>query len=1168
MKKKRLKDNAFLSNFKRLLLIMKLTIVLIFAGLIAASASVYSQATKLSLDLKDVSILEVFKQIEAGSEFVFIYKNEIIDLSKKVNVKVEGSTVDMILDEVFKNLNLKYEIIDKQIVITPARSIPATKPGKVILQEQQKPATKQIRGKVTDAKGEPIPGSTVIVKGTTVGVVTDNDGNFVFQVPLDAKVLSVSFVGYNPTEINIGNQTSFSVALEEMSVGVDDVVVVGYATQKKASVVGAISQVTSEDIVRAGSGSPNLGQSLIGTLPGVAALQTSGDPGNNDPKIYIRGRGTWDNASPLILVDGVERALSDIDVNEVESISVLKDASATAVFGVKGSEGVILITSKRGKLGKPIFSIDASMSTQMVSRVPNKLDSYDQFDFRNKIVEYQLNLVNDVDWASYMPYEMMKNYRSPQPPGYKYLFPNVDWPKETVNPFPLSRRINLNVSGGSDFAKFFGSLSYNYDDDMLKTGTDPMNAGYKTSSAYQRVNFRTNLDMNFSPTTVFSANIYGFLGRKNAGYGSSEANENISAAFYQLPPDAFPIFHEDGSYGYSKDISAINPIRAANSNGLGHTTTTNINTDFALTQKLDFITNGLSAKASVSFDNTFFSRSGIQDGGQARNLYIDPEIINIKPGEDPRQYKEGYLIYQNANQDFDWVPGGLSYEAEGSINAGSTSRRLFYQGQINYDRSFGVHDITALALANRENYASGNMFPRYREDWVGRLTYGYDSRYLFETNFAYNGSEKFGSGYRFGFFPSIAAGWVLSNEPFLKRDWLDKLKVRYSIGKVGNDSGGDRWQYLTYYNLDSGGWTYFGYPQSLQSPEIQYIIGQEGNPDLQWAVSTKQDLGLELAIFKNKFGMNVDLFKEARTGLVLKTDPRYIGSISVPANLGETEVKGYEIEMFHRNTLKNEFSYSVLLSYTGAFDKVIYRQDPPLLDAHQKAEGFPIGLMTRQINVGFVENWDDVFSSPAGQSNRDRTMPGDFRILDFNADGKLDGQDATHYGYSFDRPQHTYNAKFSFDYKGFSLSAQFYGNYNIGRKTDANFYPFRAVTAKNGPVFEEHLDMWEPDNPSGKNKIWRIDAVAEPGFAEYYVLGGDGSFLRLRTAEIAYTFKSDVLKSINASSLRVYLNGNNLLFWSKMLDDREYTDIAGLGETRGNTYPNTRRINLGVAIKF
>lgn len=1138
----------------------------------------YSQSTLLSLNVKDKTIKEIFSEIEEKSEYIFFYYGEVLDLNRKVSINMKDKTIQVILDELFKSTDVEYLIFDRQITITKKAAVRDAG----VLAPQQQSIT--VTGKVVDADNNPMPGVNVWVKGTTRGVVTDIDGNYSMTVNSGATVLVFSFIGYISREVTVGDTRQINITLEEDFKMMEEVIVIGYGTQKKASTVGAIVQTGSEELQRTG-GVVNLGAALTGQLPGVTVVSPLSEPGNDDPEIYIRGKGTWNNAQPLILVDGIERRMNEVDVSEVESVSVLKDASATAVFGVKGAEGVILVTTKRGKAGKPVVSVDANMSTKTISRVAKKLNSYDQFRFRNEVVEYQLNRSSDQRWDSYLPERMLQYYKQPQPNGLQYLFPDVDWADELIKPFPISYRTSINVSGGTEFAKYFGSVTYTFDDDLIKTNADPMNRGYKAQNSYERLNFRTNLDLNMTKTTLFSINLAGWVGAKRNGYGSDFSSANIFRGFTEYSPDQHPTLMPDGSYGYNPDLQTQgrpNPLASANNSGVQTTRHTNLTTDFNLKQNLDFITKGLSAGLTFSYDNTFYTTGGIQDGAQSKRLYISPEAIDIlysvngsyidengnfyvKEGYRLEDYMQGDIFNTADNHDYDWSKGRPLYNAETSSDSRKLMRRTFYQAQVNYGRTFGRHEVGSLALVNREQYAEGSMFPRYREDWVGRVTYNYDNRYFFESNFAYNGSEKFGTGYRFGFFPSVAAGWMLTEESFMKHiDWLNKLKMRYSIGKIGNDSfDAPRWAYQTNWALGTDR-TFFGYPARSVSPYYQYFESGVGNPDLHWETAVKQNLGVEIGTFKNRISLNADLFIDRRQDIFLVGNNRsistYFGQSAASGNIGKTEVKGYELELSLRNTFANALHTFLTLTYTGAFDKVVYMEDPPLLPDYQKKAGFPIGQITTTIDAGYLNNWDAVYSAPGYASGNSTRMPGDYRILDFNGNGNLDGSDAAPYSYPQDRPQNTYGFNLGGEYKGFNLMVQFYGVYNVTRQYSWHVYPF-GNTLRTGPVLEEFAyNSWTPNNTDAKYRAMLIYMQGSQNLGSFTYV--DGSFLRLKTAEIGYTMKKLKGNVLGVSSVKFFLNGNNLFLWSKMVDDREGRS------TSDPVYPLIRRFNLGINVKF
>jgi len=1145
---------------------MKVTCVLLLTTFLQIRAATYAQ--NVSLTAENASLSEVLTEILKQTGFNFFYNNVSIKDVKSITIAVKNKDLKYVLDQCFAGQPLQYSIKNKTILIT-------RKPEKSVSEIKRI----DVSGKVTDEKGEPLPGVSIRVKNGTSVTISDVDGNYRIPVSDNAAVLVFSFIGFEIQEVPVNGKIEINISLQPQVSGLNEVVVVGYGQQKKASVVGSIVQVKGEDLERTG-GLTNIGLALTGQLPGVTIVQNSGEPGREDPQIFIRSMGTWNNSQPLILVDGVERKMGDIDMSEVENVSVLKDASSTSVFGVKGAQGVILITTKRGKIGKPVISFNANATTKTVSRIADKLNSYDQFEFRNQAIEYQLNRPTAQNWDSYLPYRMLQYYKQPQANGLQYLFPDVDWEKEMLKKLPVSYRSNVNVSGGTDFAKYFASVAYTFDDDVIKTDADPMNRGYKAQNSYERLNFRTNLDLNATKSTVFSVNLAGYVGNKRNGSGLSVSDDKIFGAFSAFSPDMYPMLSYDGSYGYNPQLSNNpNPFARANSNGVRSNRETSISTDFKLDQKLNFITKGLSAGLLFSYDNIFQTTSDINDGNQSRSLYIDPAAINIlysvngsyidengnfyvKDGYRLEDYMQGYIFNQASDHDYDWSKGVPSYTAESS--GGSVFRKMFYQAQLNYGRTFKKHEVGALALFNREVYANGNMFPRYREDWVGRATYNFDTRYLFETNFAYNGSEKFSSEYRFGFFPSVAVGWVVTQEKFMQNvKWLNNLKFRYSIGKIGNDEfSSPRWAYQTNWARDADR-TNFGYLSRTTSPFVQYYEAGVGNPFLRWETAQKQNLGIEVSAFKNRIDVGLELFTENRKDIFMSANMRtissYFGQSAVAANLGRTKGKGYELAVSLKNRFGKHLNAFLNLTHTGAVDKILYMEDAPLLPNYQKHEGYQINQVVTQIGAGYTNNWDDVYSATGFATGNTARLPGEYRILDFNGDGTIDASDAAPYSYPRDRPQHTYGFTVGGEYKGFNLWVQFYGIYNVTGQYGSGLYPFGNL-AQTGPVLAEFANnSWAPDNVDAK---YRAMTVFLPGAQSLGHFGyEDGSYLRLKTAEIGYTFSKASLKYIGVNSLRLFANGNNLFLWSKMINDRE-------GASSPTSYPLVRHFNFGVNVKF
>ncbi len=618
-----------------------------------------------------------------------------------------------------------------------------------------------ITGNVVDKNDEPLTGVNITLKGnTSVGTVTDFDGNFSLTVPAGTKTIVATYVGMTTLDINIQGKQNVRVVMSENEEVLSEVVVVGYGQQKKASVVGAITQTTGKVLGRA-AGISDIGAALTGNLPGVITTQSTGMPGEEEPKIVIRGASSWNNSDPLVLVDGIERPMSSVDISSVESVSVLKDASATAVYGVKGANGVILITTKRGNDGSAKIDVGFNATLKAPSKLPNKLDSYDALMARNRAIEHELALTPD-SWAYIRPQAFINNYRNQTTIEQRERYPNVDWQDALFKKTAMSYNANINVSGGTKVVKYFASADFVHEGDLFRVYDNGRN--YNAGYGYDRLNVRSNLDFQITKTTLFKVNLAGSNAIKKTPWGQTDNStwavaQQWSGA-YNIAPDVFLPQYSDGSWGFYPNISNVSNSAAVLSlGGTMQTTTTSINTDFTLEQDLSFITKGLSARGVVSWDNTFVEyQRGINDlNNSAQGKWIDPETGQVT-------YRQNF----DGNNKFDWMQGVNWATSGGSVNNGATLRNLYYQAQLNWARKLDAHSISAMGVFSRQEEARGSVMPIFREDWAFRATYDYADKYFIEYNGAYNGSDKFSKENRFAFFNSGAIGWMISNENFMK----------------------------------------------------------------------------------------------------------------------------------------------------------------------------------------------------------------------------------------------------------------------------------------------------------------------------------------------------------------------------------------------------------------
>ena len=1027
----------------------------------------------------------------------------------------------------------------------------------------------QVKGNLVDGTGEPLIGATVKVKGNAgVGAVTDLDGNFSISVPSENSTLVFTYVGMKTKEVKVGTKREFKLTLEDDN-AIGEVVVVGYGQQKKASVVGAITQTTGKVLERAG-GVSDIGSALTGNLPGVITSSSSGMPGDEDPKIVIRGVSSWNSSDPLILVDGIERPMSSVDIHSVQSISVLKDASATAVYGVKGANGVILITTKRGTEGKAKISASASSAIKLVSKLPETYGSADALYYANQAVKHELGL-SPSSWGDIRSTEFINKYNAPAgsiDPETGLLmserYPDVDWQKELFKDYAMSYNANVNIAGGTKAVKYYAAIDYQHEGDLFREWNN--NRGYTSGYGFNRINVRSNLDFQLTKTTTLKANLSGSHGIRKSPYGlekGSWAESQLWQAAYSAPHDSFLPQYSDGVWGYypKDEQGSPNSVTQLALHGEQATTTTRINTDFTLEQDLSFITKGLKASAIVSWDNVFVEASrGINDLDHAAQYkYIDPVTGVVTYKEKP-----------GGKNNFDFSETIAWKTDAGKLNNDLTQRNLFYQAQLYWGRKFGKHDVTAMGVFNRSERATGSQFTNYREDWAFRTTYNYDDRYMFEYNGAYNGSEKFSKDNRFAFFNSGAIGWNVANEKWFKpvtetkvfgRNLVDILKFRYSYGEIGEDNVWERWLYQTTWAY--GGKTHLDSTNpNNESIYTWYKESKVGNPDIHWEKAIKQNFGIDYAFLGGLVAGSFEFFNEKRSDIMIagnsRSVPSYFGASAPYLNKGRTKTTGYELEVRLQYDFANGIHAYANMNMTHAKNVVTEHDDPVMLPSYLKNVGFSIGQAKSYLDNGTAQSWDDVIAMTPHNTNDNQKLPGQYIITDFNGDGVIDTNDSAPYGFT-GTPQNTYNATIGIDYKGFSIYAQFYGVNNVSRYVAFNSLPKSYVHT----VFKEGA-YWSPSTPNG---IPSLRMNSTPSYYEGTRFLYDGSFCRLKNLEVAYTWNDGWIKSLGLSMLKVYVNGNNLFLWTDMPDDRE-SNFAGTGLASQGAYPTMKRINFGIKLEL
>ena len=1032
-----------------------------------------------------------------------------------------------------------------------------------------------VKGTVVDSNGEPLIGASVVIKGnTSVGTVTDFDGNFALSVPSESSTIVVSYVGMNTKEQKVGKQRTFNVTLTD-NTQLSEVVVVGFGQQKKASVVGAITQTTGEVLERA-AGIGSVGAALTGNLPGVATIASTGQPGEEDPRIYIRGAAAWNqDAQPLILVDGVKREIKSVDVTSVATISVLKDASATAVYGVEGANGVILITTKRGVEGKARIDVGFNATLKAVSKLPRKYDSYDGYMLRNQAIEHELALGGAASWAYYRPQTFINLFRDQDytvKPNYdaagNYLgdysqaerYPNVDWQEEMFKNYTFSYNTNINFSGGTKFVKYFVAFDFQNEGDMTKIWDN--NQGYEGGYAYNRLNVRSNLDFQITKTTQFKVNLAGSNAQQKSPryyYGNNGEffQQQNWAGAYRMPPNVYPVQFANGAWGFSRLAASnmSNSPMSVSTSGYELKTITRVFTDFALEQNLDFITKGLIARGTISWDNQFnegdrgISAAG---GGHVNNTaYIVPE--------------EGQLVWENEiypKTGFDYYEKRDWSTQSGSVNY--TSRATEMSLQLFWARQLGDHNVSLMGNWKRRINAGNAELENRREDWVFRTTYDFKSRYFAEFNGAYNGSQRFSPDNRFAFFCSGALGWMVSDEKFMKtlkeKKIIDMFKIRGSIGEIGDDSAGKRFAYLTEWTVTNNG---NGFAMSLDgsnSPFVGYKESGIAMPDLRWATVKKMNLGFDYAFLGGMFAGSFDWFRDDRYDIFIsganRSVPSYFGAATTPdINKGKMKNSGFEIELRFNKVLNNGMRFWTNANYTYAHNEIILKDDPALIPSYRKAQGYSQGQYTSFIDNGFIGTYDELYSTPAREKDDNQVLIGDHYIVDFNGDGVVDEtNDQAPYGYT-GNPEHTYNATIGWEWKGFSMFAQLYGVIGVTRDVTLTSFGDQLLT-----VYDTG-QWWNPVDGTGEVVVPRFSTQVSYNNGTQYLF--DGSYFRLKNVEVAYTWTKGWIKKLGFSSLKLYLNGNNLLLITKMPDDRE-SNYGWSGS--GGAYPTVRRYNLGIKL--
>lgn len=1101
------------------------------------------QSDLLTLNMKNVTLKQFVEAVQTQSGYSFLYKDNQLKTNQRITVSVNKQSINVALEQAFKGKGISWKIQGKQILLFPVK-------------EEQSANTKKsrtIKGNVTTTTGESIPGASVKLTNATTGVITDIDGFYMITVPDNQSELEFRFMGYEPRNIKVGNQTTINVSLEEATSSLEEVVVVAYGAQKKVTMTGSVASVNIGSLKTPVA---NLSNALQGKVAGIISVQSSGEPGYDNSTFTIRGIGTFTgNTSPLVIVDGVLRddvnstyggAYNNIDPEDIVSISLLKDASATAVYGAKGANGVMIITTKRGSVGKPKISIKAETGFTNFTKVPEMLSGVDY------MMLYNESRRNSGLSEVYSREQILKTESGLDP----YLYPNVNWIDKIYKNVSSVSNVNLNISGGSDLVRYYLSASFYNQGGQYNVKKEN---GYDPNLNYKRYDFRSNVDVNITKTTLLQMNLSAIM--TDSRYPGIASNKLWYEAF-STSPVAFPVRYPDGRWAGPPANAGSNPMNEVQDSGYTDTFRPALQSVFTVNQKLDFITKGLSAYARFSFDS-YSEFNNKRTGG------VDLWYTNQRDGSGELVF--GKPIKEGSDE--------LYYE-----HSDTGERVIYTEANISYDRTFGHHNVNGMVLYNMRNRmiaTAGSAIasiPYRNQAIAARFGYGYKERYLAEVNGSYTGSENFAPGHRFGFFPAASVGWVISNESFFKNmtRTVDLLKLRASYGIVGNDNiggTGDRFAYFTQFG--SGNSYGFGPNGNLVYGIRETLLGSD---KLTWEKSYKTNIGLEMMLW-GKLNLTLDYYWERRKDILIQRSslPNMAGfDASIYANMGEMDNKGVDANLEYQTRIGNKVGLRLFGNLTYSKNKIVFRDEPAMQYAYQKSEGTRYGEFYGYIAEGYFQSEEEIKKSPRQMRE---LAPGDIKYKDLNDDGVIDANDQCYLGKSW-FPSWSYGMGFNINYHNFDLALFFQGVSDVsimanGGSIDTGngdwgasgvgIVPFTGMGLNPSNVITKALDRWTADNPRADAWYPRMTANATTNDNNYVNSTHwlkDGSYLRLKQASLGYTLENKKLMDKGIEYLYFYLSGQNLLTFSKFkLWDPE------LG-SNGAKYPLSRMVTLGMRVSF
>ena len=1125
-------DSVVRKNGKYLLLFVFCFLVVA----LQAKSPVYGQAKTFTVSLKNVTLKEVISYVEKNSQYVFFFKPEVINQSTQISVSLKNATVKQLLDKVSEQANIVYEMKERQIVLKE----------KKVSEQSVSQKKRLLQGLVKDEQGNPIIGASIQLKNTGTGVITDLDGLFQIQVTDKNSVIVISYIGYVTQEISVGDRSSITVQLKEDTKSLEEVVVTAFgATQKKETMVGAIQQVRPAELKVPSS---SLSTSFAGRMAGVIAIQRSGQPGADGADFWIRGKSTFGDATGvLIVLDGVEISSSDLnalDPEVIESFSILKDATATAMYGTRGANGVMIVTTKSGQdLLKPIINFRLETSMSQLTFVPEMVGGVDYMKLYNEALT-----TRGITTGLYDDTKIRATEQGLNP----LVYPNVDWYNEMFNKNAFAQRFNFNIRGGKKAVTYFMSASVKHDAGNLKSLSKDY-FSYNNNINVMRYDFVNNLSIKATNTTKISLGLNVSL---RDWKGPSAGVDGIFSMSREASPVDFPIVYParndkeiytlwGGMSGGIYNNGYRNPV-AEYVVGYKKQFASTVNANIRLDQDLKMVTKGLKLHVLASFKN--WSKTETTRKAGYNQFEID-------------QYNEATGEYTLSRV------GNEQKTALNTEGAATGDRRIFIQAYLDYKRKFGVHDVNAMLLYNQDqldNNKPDNLLsslPRRKQGIAARLSYAYDDRYLAEVNFGYNGSENFAKNNRFGFFPSIALGYNISQEKFWGpiSNVISHFKLRGSYGLVGNDGINERYAYLEDIVLSSDKWKYTtGVNQNvnLQGP----VWNRYYNPNLTWEVGKKLNVGFDMQLF-HQVNLNFDVFKEIRSKIYMQkvnTLPDFIGTgeTKIYENSGKMKNVGFDIALDYNKQITKDFFLSFKGTLTYAHNTILERDEPPFqLYPNLSSVGYSRGQHLVYVADGLFRDQADV-DSHAEQTLGYIPQPGDIKYVDQpdangNCDGIINTNDRVYMGYPED-PEIVYGFGPSMKYKNWDFSFFFQGAARTSILM-SGFHPF-GKNATRGVMKFIADDYWSESNPNPNAAYPRLtrDTNANNTVNSSYWLR-NGAFLKLKNAEIGYTFKM----------FRAYLNGSNLLTFSPF---KHWDPEMGGGS--GMQYPTQRVFNIGIQFTF